>query len=75
MKYRPFTQPCLNCSGSGNIITNPCNACTGSKTSLVMEEIELNVPAGVTEEVALQFKGKGNQFGRASGDLIIKLSV
>ena len=40
-----------------------------------MEEIELNVPAGVTEEVALQFKGKGNQFGRASGDLIIKLSV
>lgn len=40
-----------------------------------MEEIELNVPAGVTEEYALQFKGKGNQYGRSFGDLVIRLSV
>lgn len=39
------------------------------------EELELIIPQGVTEDYALQFKGKGNQFGRASGDLLIRLSV
>ncbi len=39
------------------------------------EELELNIPAGVTEEYALQFKGKGNQLGRITGDLIARLSV
>jgi DnaJ-class molecular chaperone len=39
------------------------------------EELELNIPSGVTEDYALQFKGKGNQFGRVSGDLLIRLSV
>ena len=75
MKHRPFIQPCYQCSGSGRIITNPCGTCKGVQTTQVTEEIELNVPAGVTEELALQFKGKGNQFGRAFGDLIIRLSV
>lgn len=75
MKQRPFIQSCYQCSGSGKIITNPCGACKGMKTAQIMEEIELNVPAGVTEEYALQFKGKGNQFGRSVGDLIIRLSV
>lgn len=75
MKHRPFIQPCYHCSGSGRVITNPCSMCKGSKITQITEEIEINIPAGVTEEFALQFKGKGNQIGRNFGDLIIKLSV
>lgn len=74
-KYRPFAQPCYQCSGFGRIITNPCGTCKGLKTTQVTEEIELNIPAGITEDFALQFKGKGNQIGKAFGDLIIRLSV
>lgn len=45
------------------------------KTSQVLEELEINVPAGVTEEHLLKFKGQGNYFGRNVGDLIIRLTV
>ena len=65
----------MQCSGAGKINLNPCGTCHGSKTSTITEEFELDIPPGVTEEYALQFKGKGNQFGRFTGDLLIRLTV
>jgi molecular chaperone DnaJ len=70
-----FSKTCTQCSGAGKHIHNPCIKCHGSKFINTNEEIDINVPAGVTEDYALQFKGKGNQFGRSVGDLIIRLAV
>jgi len=70
-----FTKTCTQCSGAGKVNLHPCGKCHGSKFVNATEELEINVPAGVTEDYALQFKGKGNQFNRTVGDLIIRLTV
>lgn len=70
-----YSKTCSQCAGTGKINSNPCGSCHGSKTSTVTDDIEITIPAGVTEEYALQYKGKGNHFGRLAGDLIIRLTV
>lgn len=70
-----FAKPCGSCGGSGKINTHPCTKCRGAKTTKIMEDVELEIPSGVTEDYVLQFQGKGDSIGRHSGDLIVRLTV
>jgi molecular chaperone DnaJ len=64
---------CPNCHGEGKIITAKCSHCGGEGCVRDSEVIEIKVPAGVGEGMALTVSGKGNaaRRGGINGDLIV----
>ena len=64
---------CPTCHGEGTIITAKCSHCGGDGCVRGSEVIEINVPAGVGEGMALTVSGKGNaaRRGGIDGDLIV----
>ena len=64
---------CPHCGGEGRIITAKCDKCDGKGYVRDSEVIEIKVPAGVAEGMALTVQGKGNAPSRGgiNGDLIV----
>ena len=64
---------CPTCGGEGKIITAKCDKCGGEGVVREAEVIEIKVPAGVGEGMALTVSGKGNAARRGGipGDLIV----
>ena len=64
---------CPTCGGDGKIITAKCDRCAGEGCVRDSEVIEINVPAGVGEGMALTVSGQGNaaRRGGINGDLIV----
>ena len=64
---------CPKCGGEGHIITSPCTKCHGEGTVRDSEIVEIQIPAGVGEGMALTVSGKGNaaRHGGVNGDLIV----
>ena len=64
---------CPTCGGEGKIITAKCDKCGGEGSVRGSEVIEIKVPAGVGEGMALTVSGKGNaaRHGGMNGDLIV----
>ncbi len=62
---------CPTCGGSGKVITAPCDECKGEGTLRGQEVVEIAIPAGVGEGMALTVTGKGNaaRHGGVNGDL------
>lgn len=70
-------QPCRTCRGEGRVITDPCGTCSGEGRVRKEEDIEVEVPAGVTSENFLTLRGRGSVGPRGGprGDLIVLLEV
>jgi molecular chaperone DnaJ len=68
-------QPCPDCEGEGRILRSYCSACGGEGRIKGEEEIEIDVPPGVTEGNYLSVRGKGNvgRRGGPSGDLRVEI--
>ena len=64
---------CPTCGGDGKIITDKCDKCGGEGIVKGSEIIEINIPAGVGEGMALTVSGKGNaaRHGGVNGDLLV----
>lgn len=64
---------CPTCGGEGKIITAKCDKCGGEGIVKGSEIIEINIPAGVGEGMALTVSGKGNaaRHGGVNGDLLV----
>ncbi len=64
---------CPVCGGEGKIITDKCDKCGGEGIVKGSEIIEINIPAGVGEGMALTVSGKGNaaRHGGVNGDLLV----
>ena len=64
---------CPVCHGEGKVITDKCDKCAGEGIVKGSEVIEINIPAGVGEGMALTVSGKGNaaRHGGVNGDLIV----
>ncbi|MDE6857933.1 MAG: molecular chaperone DnaJ, partial [Alistipes sp.] len=62
---------CPTCGGEGKVITAPCDKCKGEGTMRGDEVVEIKIPAGVGEGMALTVTGKGNaaRHGGVNGDL------
>ena len=67
------TAPCPTCHGSGQQIANVCNVCRGSGVETGEETIEIQIPAGVEDNMQLSMRGKGNSGskGGPAGDLLV----
>ena len=58
--------PCPTCGGEGRIIKNKCKKCGGEGVMRGEEVIDINIPAGITEDMVYTIQGKGNA-GRRKG--------
>lgn len=65
---------CLDCQGSGKQIKNKCNQCNGEGVEVKEETVEVDVPAGVSDNMQFTMKGYGNytRDGEA-GNLVIQI--
>jgi molecular chaperone DnaJ len=70
-------QPCRTCGGEGQVIENRCSKCRGEGRVRSEQEIEVEVPAGVTSENFLTLRGRGSvgPRGGVRGDLVVLLEV
>ncbi len=69
---------CPKCGGKGQFIKNPCKKCNGTGVIQSYNEIEFDVPKGVSEGEQLIINGKGNACGLnlgSNGDLIIVFTI
>lgn len=67
------TSTCPTCDGIGKIVTSKCKSCHGEGRVNEEEIVEINIPAGVRQDVQLSVSGKGNAAlrGGIPGDLIV----
>ncbi|NOT35844.1 MAG: molecular chaperone DnaJ [Saprospiraceae bacterium] len=69
------TTTCPSCNGNGQTIVNTCNSCKGSGVEMGEETIDIQIPAGVAQDMQLSMRGKGNAGanGGPAGDLLISI--
>jgi len=69
------TVACPSCKGAGKTISAKCGGCHGAGTQKDFEIISIDIPAGVSDEMQLSMRGKGNAGPNngPSGDLLITI--
>lgn len=70
-------QTCPDCSGSGEVISDPCKACSGSGRTKERTKIRVKIPAGIEDGSRLRSGGNGDygSKGGAAGDLYIVVQI
>jgi molecular chaperone DnaJ len=70
-------RPCPNCHGSGQVIENPCRECRGEGRVDKVQQLEVEIPAGVDNGTRIRLNGKGEAGpnGAPPGDLYIFVHV
>ncbi len=67
---------CDDCLGTGKIPSEKCSSCKGAGVYKREKEIELNIPAGISNDEMLKMTSNGEDIlGGQSGDLYIKVKV
>ncbi len=51
---------CPTCSGDGKIIKNPCRTCSGHGVTRKRQNLNINIPAGVENNMQLTLEGEGH---------------
>lgn len=71
------TAPCVNCAGTGQVITKPCKKCQGEGRLPGASKVEVKVPAGIMDGTRLKLNGYGGagRRGGPPGDLYVDISV
>lgn len=69
--------PCHTCHGEGRVIETPCPTCHSEGRVRGDQEVEVEVPPGVTSENYITLRGRGNAGPRGGqrGDIIVLLDV
>ena len=70
------TRQCPKCHGRGQVPESPCETCRGEGVARRQEEIQIVVPAGVSDGEMIRMPGRGEAAaGGSAGDLYVKLHV
>ena len=72
-----LSSTCPQCQGAGEIITDPCQDCSGNGLVNKKKKVSLKIPAGVDTgaRMRLQGEGQGGRKGGHSGDLYVFIHV
>ena len=70
-------EPCSACGGSGRIQNAICSVCRGLGTTRRLKQLEVKIPAGVTNGSRIRISGQGGagSGGGPNGDLFLVTSV
>ena len=68
---------CPDCGGSGKRIKKKCPHCNGEGYNRIKEQVEVNIPAGISsgQQVRLSGYGEKGENGGPNGDLYIEIRV
>jgi len=68
---------CPKCGGRGQVITNPCQDCSGTGRTRKTRKINIKIPPGVEDGQHLKLRGQGDSAGPGgeSGDLYVVINV
>jgi len=68
---------CPTCQGRGEVIDDPCGACSGAGRVMIERTLSVNIPIGVEDGTRIRLTGEGEAGlrGGPSGDLYIFLSI
>ncbi len=68
---------CPSCHGRGQVIDDPCTACSGAGRVTRERQLQVNIPAGVEEGTRIRLTGEGEAGlrGGPPGDLYIFISL
>ena len=68
---------CDTCRGRGKIIETPCHTCNGRGQVRRKRNVEVNIPAGISDEQVLNVSGHGNSGsnGGPAGDLHVFVGI
>lgn len=68
---------CPTCSGTGEIITNPCKSCNGAGRAVEHSKIKVKIPAGIDhgQRLKLRSEGESGTGGGPAGDLYVQIYV
>ena len=68
---------CAACSGTGQLVTDPCPSCHGEGRTAAEIKLNVKVPPGVEEGTRIRYAGEGDagRAGGPKGDLYIVLSI
>ena len=72
-----YQQTCVKCQGQGIDIQNPCGICSGQGRKTSNKKLEINVPAGISDQTNIKLNNEGSvgvRGGRA-GDLYVEVRV
>jgi molecular chaperone DnaJ len=72
-----FSEPCVECRGTGQLIDDPCPDCAGSGVTSQLRTITVRIPAGVRDGAKVRVAGKGTpgRNGAPAGDLFVVVHV
>src|SRR6185312_9073017 len=72
-----FSTPCRNCHGTGVIVEEPCPTCRGTGLERRPREVQVRIPAGVSDGQRIRLKGRGGpgRNGGPAGDLYVECHV
>ena len=70
-------QTCPQCSGSGEVITDPCTSCNGQGKNQASKRLSVTIPKGVDDGTRIRLAGKGEAGSRggSNGDLYLFINV
>ena len=70
-------QTCPQCSGSGEVITDPCTNCNGQGKKQASKRLSVTIPKGVDDGTRIRLAGKGEAGSRggSNGDLYLFVNV
>lgn len=68
---------CTTCSGTGQVIKNPCKKCHGQGRVNKSKTLSVKIPAGVEEGNRIRLSGEGEAGARGgeAGDLYVYISI
>jgi len=68
---------CNHCSGSGQIIKNPCTKCKGKGMIKRARNVDVDIPAGIDNGETIRYRGLGNAGikGGPAGDLLVTVQI
>ncbi len=68
---------CPTCQGRGEIISDPCEECSGAGRVTKERSLSVNIPEGIEDGVRIRLSGEGEAGTRGgpSGDLYIFISI
>lgn len=72
-----MARPCTKCGASGTYIPSPCSTCGGDGHVQATTTLNVEVPAGVSEDQKLRWEGKGapGSKGAPNGDLFVVVKL
>ena len=74
--FMSIGQTCPECRGNGSIVDELCDECKGAGYKINKDKVDINLPAGIDNDMRMRVSAKGNEYyDKSRGDLYIQITI